>query len=547
MRWKFTAAVLSLIVLATCVWFPALHFGFVYDDHLQIESNPQLQSWSALGQALHEPLWTQLGPEKASPYFRPLFLLVLFVEHMLFGSNPAPWHLVSMSLHCLVTLALFLFLFLHFGRLLPGWIAAAIFVCSPLTTEVACWLSACSESIYVLLVLCALCGLVLSDRAKTPTGALALQFSSTSTLALAVFAKETAVVAVVLALAYEIRFLTRKPLLRRVTVYAPLLIPVVAHLCIRPVALHAESRLMIQVLSTIPYTCLFALRKLVWPVPVSEFYDFWLQQTRSFFSLAWHIGILFGIAGEILWWSLRSRTLRSRNLENRSLRSRFTAWALAVVALPLIAALAGGFYFRDYDLFHDRYLYLSFAGVACLIAALIDSVETRPQLRVLVSAAAVLVLCFEATQSVSASQQFRDDLSLYSRATQVAPHNIVAWQLLAETAVGRADCPTALEAYQRAQQLRPDIWKTSFFLGIGYLRCGRYASAEEAFRQAANLPGATSDQAALGWYELGRVELVQDNLAAALTSLRKAASLDPSSKKIKVLLAQLLSAQGASS
>ena len=78
---------------------PALHFGFVYDDHLQIESNPQLQSWSALGQALHEPLWTQLGPEKASPYFRPLFLLVLFVQHMLFGSNPAPWHLVSMSLH----------------------------------------------------------------------------------------------------------------------------------------------------------------------------------------------------------------------------------------------------------------------------------------------------------------------------------------------------------------------------------------------------------------------------------------------------------------
>jgi Flp pilus assembly protein TadD len=282
-------------------------------------------------------------------------------------------------------------------------------------------------------------------------------------------------------------------------------------------------------------------------VPVSEFYDFWLQQTRSFFSLAWHIGILFGIAGEILWWSLRSRTLRSRNLENRSLRSRFTAWALAVVALPLIAALAGGFYFRDYDLFHDRYLYLSFAGVACLIAALIDSVETRPQLRVLVSAAAVLVLCFEATQSVSASQQFRDDLSLYSRATQVAPHNIVAWQLLAETAVGRTDCPTALEAYQRAQQLRPDIWKTSFFLGIGYLRCGRYASAEEAFRQAADLPGATSDQAALGWYELGRVELVQNNLAAALTSLRKAASLDPSSKKIKVLLAQLLSARGVPS
>src|ERR1700761_6931062 len=64
MRHKILAASLILATLSALVWFPALRFGFVYDDHLQIESNPQLQSFSGIAQALHEPLWAQLGPEK---------------------------------------------------------------------------------------------------------------------------------------------------------------------------------------------------------------------------------------------------------------------------------------------------------------------------------------------------------------------------------------------------------------------------------------------------------------------------------------------------
>ncbi|HEX4322123.1 MAG TPA: hypothetical protein VHZ52_14520 [Acidobacteriaceae bacterium] len=350
---------------------------------------------------------------------------------------------------------------------------------------------------------------------------------------MAVFAKETAVVAAVLAFTYEVLFLARKPFLRRLAVYAPLAVPLAAHLYIRPTMQSVDSRSVIQALSTIPYVCWLALRKLVWPVPVSEFYDLWIRQTHSFNSLAWHICILLCIVCAALWCSLKSR---------------FVAWALAVVALPLAAVLAGCFFFRDYDLFHDRYLYLSAAGIAILIAALIARIDKHRmdkhlQPRLIVAAVAVLVLCVEITQSVSASQQFRDDLSLYSRATQVAPQNIIALQLLAETAIGKADCPTAIDAYQRAQQLRPDVWKTPFFLGIGYLRCGRYAPAAEAFSQAAAVPGATAEQAALAWYELGRLDLVQSNTADALIALRKAASLDPASHKIKMLLAELLSKQ----
>jgi protein O-mannosyl-transferase len=528
MQWKVIAALSLVAILTVLVWLPALHFGFVYDDHLQIESNPQLQSWSGLGHALREPLWTQLGPEKASPYYRPLFLLTLFVQHLFWGSNPLLWHLVSICLHTLVALALFLFLYLQFERLPPACIGTCIFAFSPLATEVVSWISACSESLYTLLFLCALCGLVLSGRAKTPSKALMLRLSSTCALALAVFAKETAIVAVALALAYEYLFLVRKPRFRMILVYTPLILPLAAYLWVHPSQHHTESRALVHVLSTAPYVGWLALRKLVLPVPVSEFYDVWLDQVHSLTSLATHIGLLICVIGAILWVGSRSKLV---------------AWMLAVVVLPLTVVVAGSFFFRDYDLFHDRYLYLSSTGVAMLVAALIARIETRPRIRLFTAVAVILILCVEIWQSRLASQQFRDDVSLFSHAVDVAPHNVVALQLLAETAIGRSDCPTAIESYQRAQQLRPDLWKASFFLGIGYLRCGQSAHAADAFGRAATVPGATTNEAALAWYELGRVNLVQQNVPNALISLRRAASLDPASRKIKMLLTQILSEQ----
>ncbi len=517
-----------LVLLTAWLWSPSLHFGFVYDDHLQIEFNQQIQSWNGLGQALREPLWAQLGPERASPYYRPLFLLALFFQHMLFGSYPLLWHLVSISMHIVVVLALFLFLLLHFRRLLPAFGGACIFACSPLTTETVSWVSASSELLYTLFVLLALCAVSLGCRSSTPRDAFALRLTSSFALTLAMFAKETAIVAVVLVLSYELICLDRN--LRRSTVlaYLPLVFPFTAFLWIHSSLRHTDIRSIAEILSVTPFVFLLAFRKLVWPMPVSEFYDLWIDQAHSLASMAIQVASLIGIAGIILWIGMRSK---------------FAAWALLVVVLPLAAVCLSTFFLRDYDLFHDRYLYLSAAGMAMLIAALVAKVERSAPLRAFAIGIIAIILCAEVWQSRVASQQFRDDASLFSHAVQVAPHNIVALQLWAETAIQRKDCNTAIEAYQRAHELRPDLWKTSFFLGIGYLRCGMNAPAASAFGQAAIVNGATAEQGALAWYELGRAQLVQGNLADSLASLRKAASLDPASHKIQILLAQILSTQ----
>src|ERR1700689_5246954 len=118
------AAALALILLTTWVWSPVVHFGFVYDDHAEIETNSHLQSW---GTILQEPLWGQLGPRNTSPYYRPLYATLLFMQFSAFGLNPAFWHAVSIALHTLVVLALYVFLLIQFKEILPALAGASLF------------------------------------------------------------------------------------------------------------------------------------------------------------------------------------------------------------------------------------------------------------------------------------------------------------------------------------------------------------------------------------------------------------------------------------
>lgn len=523
-RWTVAGAALSLVLLTAWLWSPALSFGFVYDDHLQIESNSSIRSWTHLGYLLREPLWSQLGPGKASPWYRPLFSVLLLVQYSLFGSSPEGWHLVSIALHILVVLALFLFLLLQFGRWLPAFVGACFFAVSPLAAEVVNWLSASDDALYTLLILLALCALVLSTRMEHPRRAFLLRLCCGGLLALAIFAKETAAVGVVLAVVWEYLFATPQQRRNRILFYLALAGLVVVSVAAHPSAHPPDARPTAAAIAAMPYAALLAIRKMLWPLPVSEFYELWLSPARSAISVTLHVTALLAVAGALLW---------------AGMRSRFVGWALLVVTLPLGLSLAGIYVFRDYDLFHDRYLYLSIAGVAMLIAAGVAKVEPQKRILGVVLSALAVVLCGEAWLARSVSGQFRSDISLFSHAVQVAPQNVLAWQLLGDAELRMGDCRAAAGSYRKAEALRPDLWKTAFYLGAAESRCGMNAPAAWAFARAAAISAATTEQVALAWYELGRVRIAEGDPSGAEAALHQAALRDPGSHRIRNLLAQL--------
>lgn len=528
---KLLLAAILLAVLVGLLYLPALHFGFIYDDHAQIQTNPEIQSWRNLGRLYQEPLWAQLGPERASPYYRPLFSALLLIEHTLFHLDPQPWHAASIGLHLLVAGALFLFLWLNLRQMLPALFGAALFACSPLATEVVCWVSASDESLGALLVLLSLCLATLWKQSRDRRRALCLQFLTAATLCLAVCAKETAIVGVALVLVYQLLF-ARPPKrqgrwLDGCVLLSPLLLFVLTHR-----TLHAPSPVHpAELITTMCTGALLALRTLIWPSPISGFYDLWFGQAHPLLAATGAVAVVALIAGG-LFWSWR--------------RSPLATLGLLLSVLPIVAWDASLYYLRNYDLFHARYLYLSATGLSVMAAALLSAAAPAMNrdrgAKGLSFAAIVILIVGDAWQVRADFWQFRDDLSLFSHAVQTAPQNIVAWQLLADTELQDGNCPGAVEADQQAERLRPDIWKTSFFLGTTYLRCGMAAQAATAFSQSTTLPDITQEQAALAWFELGRAFLVLGDTSDALRALQKAAARDPGSRRVRSLLARVLGA-----
>src|SRR5512140_3878598 len=86
-RWAmpaFAAAAVCLLYAGT------LAFGFVYDDNFQIVDNSWLTSARYIPRYFTSHVWAFAGV--SGVYWRPLFLLWLFVQRALLGIAPAGWH-----------------------------------------------------------------------------------------------------------------------------------------------------------------------------------------------------------------------------------------------------------------------------------------------------------------------------------------------------------------------------------------------------------------------------------------------------------------------
>src|SRR6266436_19169 len=93
--------VLVPCLAAALVFLPTLRFGFVGDDHAQIERNAQVQSWSYLPRILTTDMWSQKGADHVGFFYRPFFSVWLLLLYSLVGPTQWLWHLASVVLHAI--------------------------------------------------------------------------------------------------------------------------------------------------------------------------------------------------------------------------------------------------------------------------------------------------------------------------------------------------------------------------------------------------------------------------------------------------------------
>jgi len=522
----FFSAVVLLTLVTACLWWRCTTFDFVYDDHAQIQVNPRIQSVSYVHELLTQPLWEQLGPHRASHYYRPAFSLLLLSQYLLFGLNPVAWHFISLALYVLVTLSVFLLLWLLFDMTLPALAGSLLFAVTPIHAEVVSWVSASDESLFSLFLLLSLCSLAAADKTTTQRRRLGWVSLSAILFGFSLAAKETAMGAGLILVAFGLIQSRRR---RRTAIDATLVyvVPATLYLMVRWLVLGGttlpdQPRTLLAVVSLLPSLALLSIRQLIWPGNMSFFYD--VKPVLNGWVLA------AGLAAILLAAACMYQAYR---------KAPIWLWIISVLFFPLVPWLMALFYLSDSVLFQNRYLFLPSLAVAVSAAFLLSRIPNRPTAKWLFSTGFLVICVAMAVEAHKAMSLFENDIVLLRRSVKVAPQNVAAWGLLGDAEAKMGDDNNARLFYQKAVALQPDRWDTNFHLAMDYLKHGRKEDAHESLRKSLASQFAKPAERALSWFEMGKIEAAEGRTSEAEHSFLEAEKLEPSSKKVQAELAKL--------
>ena len=512
------------VLLATLLTFASTFtFGWVYDDPPQIPQNLNLQ-WSRAGYFFTHHLWaSSLGSQ--GRFYRPLLMLWFLINKTIFGLNPHWFHVTTVLAHVAATaLAFFIAKSLLRDRGV-ALVAAAIFGLHPLQVESASWISSVNDSLAA-----ALCfgSFLFYRKAKTEQRGRWWALAGILFF-LALLTKEASIVlpAIILVDLWadsdgelrESRFSHR--FLAAIITFG---LVAIVWIGLRSWVLgHAAAASTVVPWSTIvfsaPKILLFNFYRILLPMGLSPHYDFHLVNAASRIEFLVSSAILVTLA-----WLAAVAARRNPRL-----------WiALAWLILPLLPTLNLRWMNED-DFLHDRYLYMSMLGVGLLAGfGYAWLKKTWPQLR-FIRLSVLVIAVILAFASAIQSQYWANDLILFSRAVERAPHNEWAQLNYGSALSARGKYADAAPHFVRSYDLKPG-WRAADFAGFAYQQSGDLNLAERWF-QAALQQDTTI---ATAWFGLAQIRLSQRRPEDAIPYLKKALELQPDAEGYHYVLGTAL-------
>jgi protein O-mannosyl-transferase len=503
------AVMVGLTVLA---YFPTFSFSFVYDDGSQIQLNPSLTSWSYLPGFFTGHMWKFLLPDWPGNYYRPIFLTWLLANRMSFGLNSTAWHITTVLLHLGVTLFAFI-VARQITRSVPiAFFTALLFGLHPIHVESVAWISGSTDPLMSLFTLAAFAAWIQADR--NPSSRTRWIVASVLCYILGCLTKETAVFLPILVFAYEWKFRERTdvphhgmPALLRTW---PLCVAGATYVVVRSIELsgliHSQSNSLKSILLTIPTIMLGYMRRLVWPVSLSVFYDTPAVQSAS----QWR----FWLPLVFLALGIVAAIVAAR-------RSKIAGFALLWIMVFLSPALIGLPAFDIGEWIHDRYLYLPSFGFCLLLVYALSHWKSSQQLLGFAVRPAIVLVLFAVAMAAGTSweeQVWANNLLLFAHGTRIAPHSSLAKVHLATELFQRGHHDDALRLYQETITLAPDNWKNNMTYGMALYYDGRFGAADEQLQRTIDIAGTDCNQ----YFYQGMSRFSLDRYPEAEASFRKA-------------------------
>jgi hypothetical protein len=516
--------VLAAVVFA--VYWPTLQYQFILDDH-RFTGDLRIQDSGHVWEYFSSYVWAQFtgGPPS---FYRPLFVLWMRINFMLSGLSPWAWHLLSIAKHVLVAGLLGLVVYRLLRERIAALLAAALFALHPAQTESVAWVTVPDALVSGGILASLLLYLRYLDRvdgnqnqerikrrkgksAKRSTAGDAWLFASAIAFFAALLAKETAIIfpAVIFCLEVvrsrnaqrtqkgERRGSPYTLLLTATGRTLPFLCAAGLYLLLRLNALSGKLSASTQHLpwSTLllswPRIVWFYLRVMFWPARSYSFADPILEQRFSVGGFVLPalavVGVVALVIAGIRWIQLRARRLSAPQAEGID---KALIIGVLLLVLPLLLCLNLNA-LNPGDFLHGRYTYLPLAGLAIVLAA---AWLVSGRLRVPLLCSAGIAAAVFATLTFFQEQQWKDDLTVFTVAHQLAPKNIPVARNLAHAHLQAAlqsldeeGCAKVLPVFEQVAREYPEDWYAWGALADCFVQMNDLAQAEAAMHRAADL------------------------------------------------------------
>lgn len=468
---------LAIALIAFLSYANNLSNDFAMDDHYNVVINHEIRSLANV-----PTFFTQAWGASATDdyeqtinraYWRPLVLTSFALSYALFGDQPWAFHLPQNLAHAGLSLLLFCIFRRLTGNALAAALGAALFAVHPVHTEAV---NIISYTTTVYTALFAAAGIWAYLRVESPwrrAAWVALAYAA------ALASKETAVTLPGWLILLELLHSDR-PLRQRAASIAPTIAAtsavLIAYFAIRHALLAAQSPIdffagfegadMPAIMSGV--YALYA-RLLVWPWPLTPFYDLTLlQPTGSFDDPAAALGLLLFVS------TLAAIVLFRRRAPLIALGLGW--WLLGLVAFSHLVPLPVGA--------AERFLYLPSVGI-CLVAAAawhhLAPARATPRRIALVVCAVILAICAAAT--LVRNQAFRSNTTLLETTVAHHPGSFNAHMGLGQLYYRQFRYSEAACEFEAAAQLLPVLAADQYWI-TALIDAGRIDDAWSALTDA---------------------------------------------------------------
>lgn len=511
-----------LLGLVFVVYWQTREFAFVNfdDDSILYKNRHMLQ-----GLTWENVKWSMtagIGKEALdADYWRPLSLMSHMLDVSLFGLNAGAHHMMSVVLHALTTVALFLVMRGMTAAMWRPAFVAAVFAVHPLHVESVTWIAERKDVLSGLFFVLALSAYGSLVRVSFWWGKYLLMLLLSL---LAMMSKPMLVTlpcVFLLVDAWPLNRLGKVPTKRLLLEKTPLFL-MAAEVAVITLGGHGSRNDVLW--SKLP--CFYRagnallsygiyIRQTLWPTRLSCFYPY---PGISYFEQNARAGLDFGhvsLAAAVLilitaavWWQRKKAYLVVGWL-----------WYLGML-VPVI-----GLFTQAGDQAHaDRYTYLAMIGLGVMVAWPAGEWAQKCQRRrsLVCGAGVMLTMLLVVTARVQVSS-WRDSISLWSRVVECNPEDYTSHYGLGNALVEKGRMDEATSSYQNALKIHPLFSRANLVVGINLLRAGKLSEAQDHFERVLKVEPQTA-QAHSG---LAYVFLCKAELGQAISHYKMAVSIEP--------------------